>query len=440
MQVSVETTSSLERRMTVGVPSQIVEADVQKKLQEMARSARINGFRPGKVPVREIKRRYGKEIRQEVISAVISKTFYEAVQKEELKPAGMPNIESTKDESGQEFEYVATFEVYPEVEVVKPSGASVSKPLAEVGEEDIEKVLENIRQQNKSWQGVERAAQEGDQVNIDYVGTKDGEEFEGGKADGTALELGSNTMIPGFEDGLVGANAGEEVILDLTFPEQYQAEELAGQAVQFKVKVNEVQEAVLPELDEEFIRKFNIEDNSVDGLKAEIRKNLEKELEQAVQNKVKTQAIDHLLDANEIDLPNTLIQQEIQRMQQQMFGQFGGGQNFDPSLLPQDMFKEQAERSVKLALLASEIIKTEEIKADADRVRTMIEDMAKNYEQPEQVVNWYYSNEEKLAEIESAVLEEQVVDSILSGLEVNEVESSYEEVMRPPQAEEAESE
>ena len=309
MQVSVETTSSLERRMTVGVPSQIVEADVQKKLQEMARSARINGFRPGKVPVREIKRRYGKEIRQEVISAVISKTFYEAVQKEELKPAGMPNIESTKDESGQEFEYVATFEVYPEVEVVKPSGASVSKPLAEVGEEDIEKVLENIRQQNKSWQGVERAAQEGDQVNIDYVGTKDGEEFEGGKADGTALELGSNTMIPGFEDGLVGANAGEEVILDLTFPEQYQAEELAGQAVQFKVKVNEVQEAVLPELDEEFIRKFNIEDNSVDGLKAEIRKNLEKELEQAVQNKVKTQAIDHLLDANEIDLPNTLIQQ-----------------------------------------------------------------------------------------------------------------------------------
>ena len=436
MQVSVESTSNLERRMTVGVPAEIVEVDLQKRLKEMAGTARINGFRPGKVPMREVKRRFGKALREEVIGGVISRTFYEAVEKEELKLAGAPNIESSEDKDGGVFEYVAVFEVYPEVSLVMPSDAVIDKPVAEVKDEDLEKVLENIRTQNKSWELVERAAAEGDQVNIDFVGTLDGEEFDGGSAKGTPLELGSKSMIPGFEDGLIGASAGEEKVLQLTFPEKYQSEDLAGKAVQFAVTVNEVKEVVLPEFDEEFLATLGVKDKTVEGLKAEILKNLESELDQAVKNKTKAQIMDALIDVNTIDVPNSLIKNEINRMQQQMMAQFGGGQQFDSSIFPEDMFTDQATRSVKLALLVSELIKTDEIKADPERVRSMIEDKAKDYEQPEQVVNWYYSNEDKLAEVESEILEDAVIEKLMTQVKVNEVASTYEEVMRPASKEE----
>lgn len=438
MQVSVESTSNLERRMTVGVPAEVVEADLQKRLKEMAGTARINGFRPGKVPMREVKRRFGKALREEVVGGVISRTFYEAVEKEELKLAGAPNIESGEDKDGGVFEYVAVFEVYPEVDLVMPTDAVIEKPVAEVKEADLNKVLENIRAQNKTWQLVERASAEGDQVNIDFVGTIDGEEFDGGSAKGTPLELGSKSMIPGFEDGLIGVGAGEEKVLNLTFPEQYQSEELSGKAVKFVVTVNEVKEAVLPEFDEEFMATLGVKDKTVDGLKAEILKNLEGELEQGIKNKTKAQIMDALIEVNSLDVPSSLIKNEINRMQQQMMAQFGGGQQLDSSIFPEDMFTDQATRSVKLALLVSELIKTDEIKADPERVRSMIEDKAKDYEQPEQVVNWYYSNEEKLAEVESEVLEEAVVEKLMTQVQVNEVESSYEDVMRPPAQEEAE--
>jgi len=268
--------------------------------------------------MREVKRRFGKALREEVIGGVISRTFYEAVEKEELKLAGAPNIESSEDKDGGVFEYVAVFEVYPEVSLVMPSDAVIDKPVAEVKDEDLEKVLENIRTQNKSWELVERAAAEGDQVNIDFVGTLDGEEFDGGSAKGTPLELGSKSMIPGFEDGLIGASAGEEKVLQLTFPEKYQSEDLAGKAVQFAVTVNEVKEVVLPEFDEEFLATLGVKDKTVEGLKAEILKNLESELDQAVKNKTKAQIMDALIDVNTIDVPNSLIKNEINRMQQQM--------------------------------------------------------------------------------------------------------------------------
>ena len=441
MQVSVESTSNLERRMTVGVPAEMVEVDLQKRLKEMAGTARINGFRPGKVPMREVKRRYGKALRDEVVGGIISRTFYEAVEAEDLKLAGAPDIQSSEEKEGGVFEYVAVFEVYPEVTLVMPDDAVIDKPVASVSDEDLEKVLDNIRSQNKTWQLAERAAADGDQVNIDFLGTLDGEEFDGGSAQGTPLELGSKSMIPGFEDGLVGAAAGDKKVLDLTFPDEYQSEELAGKSVQFAVTVNEVKEAVLPEFDEEFLGTLGVKDKTVDGLKAEIQKNLEGELEQAVKNKVKGQIMDALVDANTVEVPNSLVKGEINRMQQQMMSQFGGGQQFDSSIFPEDMFTDQATRSVKLGLLVGELIKTDEIKADPERVRSMIEDKAKNYEQPEQVVNWYYSNEEKLAEVESEVLEDTVIEKLMEQVTINEVESTYEEVMRPaPQAEEEESE
>ncbi|PCJ19423.1 MAG: trigger factor [Gammaproteobacteria bacterium] len=441
MQVSVESTSNLERRMTVGVPAEMVEVDLQKRLKEMAGTARINGFRPGKVPMREVKRRYGKALRDEVVGGIISRTFYEAVEAEDLKLAGAPDIQSSEEKEGGVFEYVAVFEVYPEVTLVMPDDAVIDKPVASVSDEDLEKVLDNIRSQNKTWQLAERAAADGDQVNIDFLGTLDGEEFDGGSAQGTPLELGSKSMIPGFEDGLVGAAAGDKKVLDLTFPDEYQSEELAGKSVQFAVTVNEVKEAVLPEFDEEFLGTLGVKDKTVDGLKAEIQKNLEGELEQAVKNKVKGQIMDALVDANTVEVPNSLVKGEINRMQQQMMSQFGGGQQFDSSIFPEDMFTDQATRSVKLGLLVGELIKTDEIKADPERVRSMIEDKAKNYEQPEQVVNWYYSNEEKLAEVESEVLEDTVIEKLMEQVTINEVESTYEEVMRPaPQAEEEGSE
>lgn len=435
MQVSIETTTGLERRLTIGVPADNVDAEVEKRLKEASRTVRIDGFRPGKVPLKVVKKRYGEGVRQEVLGEVMSKAFYDAVTEKELKPAGQPAIEPKVNEEGKDFEFVATFEVYPEIELADLSALEVTKLNAEVTDADVDNMVEVLQKQQATWEAAEKAAAEGDQVNIDFEGFKDGEAFEGGTAEGTDLELGSNRMIPGFEDGLVGLKAGDEKTLELTFPEDYHSEELKGAAVEFKVKVNSVSERKLPELNDEFYEKFGIEGGK-EGFLKDIRSNMERELKQAAKNKVKSQVMDGLIEANKVDVPAALAANEINVLRQQAMQQFGGASaNLDASILPDELFKEQAERRVALGLLMSEFVQANKLTADKDKVKETIDEFASTYHDPEEVVNYYYSNEEQLAAVESLVLEDQVVEKILESAKVTEKSSTYDEVLKPDNAE-----
>lgn len=433
MQVSVETTSGLERRVTVGVPAEEVENAVESRLKEAQKNLRLDGFRPGKVPMREVKRRFGAAARNEVLSEVMRNHFIQAVEQESLQPAGMPHFEATKNEPGKDLEFTATFEVYPEVELADFSKIEVEKPVAEVTDADVDQMIDTLRKQRASWEQVERAAEQGDRVNIDYEGTKDGEAFDGGSAEGQNLELGSGSMIPGFEDGIVGMKPGDEKELELSFPEDYHAEELAGQKVVFKVKLNHVEGQKLPEVDEEFMKAFGVEGGDLDKFKEEVRKNMERELRNQVQQKTKEQIMDGLIGIHEFEVPEGLVKQEIERMRQQMVQQFGGGQQFDSSMLPDDLFQEQADRSVRLGLIMRSIMEQHEIKADADRVKQRVEELSEQYEQPQEVVNYVYSNPQQLQQIEGAVLEDQLVDMVLDQAKVSEKPVSYEEAVRPPE-------
>lgn len=436
MQVSIETTSGLERRLTVGVPSAQVESEVAKRLQEASKNVRINGFRQGKVPMKVVKQRYGAGVRQEVIGEVMSRSFYEAVQKEDVKPAGQPSIEAKEISEGKDLEYVATFEVYPSIALADLSKVEITKHNANVSDQDVENMIEVLRKQQAAWSEVERAAASGDKVVIDFVGTKDGEEFAGGKAEGQELLLGSGSMIPGFEDGVAGLKAGEEKTLSLTFPEDYQAEELKGAAVEFAVKVNKVLESELPELNDELFAKFGVEEGGEAKFREEVKGNMDRELANAAKAKVKKQVMDSLIEANEVDVPSALVANEVQTLRNQMMQQFGGASDkIDAkALLPDDMFKEEASRRVALGLLVGEVIKTAELKADGDRVRAMVEEVASTYQSPEEVVEYYYNNEQLLQGVEAAVLEDQVVEHVLNIAKVSEQESSYDDLIKPQEA------
>lgn len=436
MQVSVETTSALERRMTVGVPAERIETEVNKRLKQTALRAKIPGFRPGKVPMSIIRQRYEDSARQEALGDLIQATFYEAVMQEKLNPAGAPSVEPKGFEKGQALEYVATFEVFPEFQVAGFESIAVERLQADVSDADVDNMLEILRKQNTRFEAVERAAQNGDQLNIDFVGKVDGEAFAGGSAKGTLLVLGSGRMIPGFEDGLVGAKAGEERVLNVTFPEDYQNLDLAGKAAEFAVTVNAVAEAKLPELNEEFFALFGVKEGGIDGFRAEVRKNMERELRQAIKTKVKNQVMEGLLAANPIEAPKALLGNEVNRLRVQAVQQFGG--NINPEQLPAELFEEQAKRRVLLGLVVAEVVKQFEIKPDEARVRELIEEMASAYQEPEQVVAWYYKNPQQLDEVRSVVLEEQVVDTVLQKANVTDKQVSYEEAVKPAEAPKAE--
>lgn len=434
MQVSVETTSGLERRMTITVPAARVDSEVNERINKAARTVRMDGFRPGKVPVAVVKKRFGASIRQEALGDLIRDTFYEAVTQEKLNPAGFPTIESVKDEGGADVAFVATFEVYPEVALADFSAIKVERPVAEISDADVDKMIDTLRRQRASWTESTGAAQDGDRLDIDFEGTVDGAAFEGGSSKGFSLVLGSNRMIPGFESGLVGAKAGEERTLDVTFPADYQAENLKGKAAQFKVKVNKVETPVLPELDAAFIKSFGIKDGGLDKFRADVRKNMERELKQAIKNKVKGQVLEGLVNLHAVDVPKALVQNEIGRQRQNMMRQFGGNaRNINPDMLPDELFAEQAKRSVTLGLVIGEIIKKADLKVDADRVRTLIEEIAESYETPSEVVSWYYGNQEQLQQVEAVVLEDQVVDHVLGKSQVSDKAGTYEDILRPQQ-------
>ena len=437
MEVSVETLAGLERRLTIQLPVEPIEADYEKRLVEMARSAKINGFRPGKVPVKEMKKRHGKAIRMEILNESMRTAYFEAVSQEKLSPAGMPKFNLESDEPGKPLSFSADFEVYPEVEVHPLEDINVESLVADINEEDIDKVIDSVRQQHAQWIDLDSEAADENQVIIDFEGKIDGELFEGGSATETPLTLGSGQMIDGFESGLLGVKAGEKRNLSLRFPDDYQGEDVAGKSVEFTVTVQKVQGKQVPDLDDAFVEKLGVK-GGLDTFRDEVRKNMEQEKEQAQKKGVKDQVFKCLADLNTVEIPKAMLESEIQRLQQQMFQQFGGGQQFDPSMLPADMFTERAEESAKVGLLVSEIIKENDLKADGEKVRNAIEEIASRYGEPEEVVNYYYSNTDKLAEIESVVLEDTVIAHILEKANVSEKSVSYEELFKAPDVEEIE--
>ena len=432
MQVSVESTSALERRMTIGVPAERIETEVTKRLQQTARRAKVAGFRPGKVPMSVIRQRYEDAARQEALGDLIQTTFYEAVTAQKLNPAGSPAVEPKLFEKGKDLEYVATFEVFPEFAVTGLESIVIERLQADVADADLDKMLEILRKQNTRFDAANRAAQDADQLTIDFVGKVDGEVFAGGSAKATQLVLGSGRMIPGFEDGLLGAAVGEERVLNLTFPADYQNLELAGKAAEFTVNVTAVAAPTLPELNAEFFALFGVKEGGLDDFRAEVRKNMQRELRQAVKSKVKNQVMDGLLAANPIEVPKTLLGNEVNRLRVQAVQQFGG--NIKPDQLPAELFEEQARRRVVLGLIVAEVVKQFELKPDDARVREMIQEMASAYQEPEQVVAWYYKNDQQMNEVRSVVLEEQVVDTVLSKANVTDKSVSYEDAVKPVEA------
>ncbi|BBH47153.1 trigger factor [Pseudomonas sp. KU43P] len=432
MQVSVENTSALERRMTIAVPAERVENEVNKRLQQTAKRAKVAGFRPGKVPMSVIRQRFEADARQEAFGDLVQASFYEAIVEQKLNPAGAPAVEPKSFEKGKDLEFVAIFEVFPEFTVAGLDSIKVERLSAEVADADLDNMLEVLRKQNVRFETVERAAEKDDQVNIDFVGKIDGEAFAGGSAKGTQLVLGSGRMIPGFEDGLVGAKAGEERVVNVTFPEDYQNLDLAGKAAEFTITVNSVSAPQLPELNEEFFAQFGIKETTLEGFRAEVRKNMERELRQAIKTKVKNQVMDGLLAANPIEVPKALLENEVNRLRVQAVQQFGG--NIKPEQLPAELFEEQAKRRVVLGLIVAEVVKQFELKPDDAKVREMIEEMASAYQEPEQVIAWYYKNDQQLNEVRSVVLEEQVVDTVLQKATVTDKSVSYEDAVKPAQA------
>lgn len=435
MQVSVESTSALERRMSITVPAERIETQVNKRLQQTAQKAKIPGFRPGKVPMSVIRQRFEADARQEAVSDVIQSSFYEAVSEQKLAPAGQPSVEPKVLEKGKDLEFVATFEVFPEIKVGGLEAIAIERQQAEVADSDVDNMLDILRKQNTRFEAVERAAEKDDQLNIDFVGKIDGEAFAGGSATGTQLVLGSGRMIPGFEDALIGAKAGEERVINPTFPEDYQNLDLAGKTAEFTVKVNSVSAPQLPELNDEFFALFGIKDGGLDGFRAEVRKNMERELRQAIKSKIKNQVMEGLLAANPVEVPKALIASEVNNLRVQAVQQFGG--NIKPDQLPAELFEEQAKRRVSLGLIVAEVVKQFDLKPDDARVRELIQEMASAYQEPEQVVAWYYKNDQQLNEVRSVVLEEQVVDTVLQKANVTDKSVSYEEAVKPAEAPQA---
>ena len=432
MQVSVETTQGLERRITITVPAENVETEVKKRLQQLSKTQRIDGFRAGKVPVSVINKRFGPAVRQEVAGEVMQRNYIEAIVSEKINPAGAPTFAPKSLEAGKDLEFSATFEVYPEVEVQGLDKITVEKPAVTVTDEDLANMLETLRKQHAAWADVDAAAGENDRVTVDFVGTIDGEVFEGGKADDFPLELGQGRMIPGFEDNIVGKKAGEEVVADVTFPEDYHAENLKGKAAQFTITVKKVEAQELPELSEEFATKFGVTEGGVDALKEEVKKNMTRELDQAVKASVKDQAIKGLLANNEIEVPKALVDQEVDALRQQAAQRFGGDAQNMPEL-PAELFHEQAVTRVKTGLLLGEVIKANDIKVDDAKVEALIATVASAYEDPTEVVEYYKGNDQLMQQMRNVAMEEQAVEAILAKADVSDVEKAFDDIMNPQQ-------
>lgn len=432
MQASVETTQGLGRRVTITVDKDVIENAVKSELVNVSKKVRIDGFRKGKVPMTVVAQRYGASVRQDVLGELMQRNFVDAIIKEKINPAGAPSYMPGEYKMGEDFTFTVEFEVYPEVELKGLDAIEVEKPVVEVTDADVDTMLDTLRKQQATWKETDRAAEAEDRATIDFSGSVDGEEFEGGKASDFVLAMGQGRMIPGFEEGVVGHKAGETFTIDVNFPEDYHAENLKGKAAKFEIVLKKVEERELPEFTEEFIKRFGVEEGSVAGLRTEVRKNMERELKGAVRNRVKTQAIDGLVSANDIDVPAALIDGEIDVLRRQAAQRFGGNEK-QALELPRELFEEQAKRRVVVGLLLGEVIRTHELKADEERVKELIEEMASAYEDPSEVVEFYSKNNELMNNMRNVALEEQAVEAVLEKAKVTEKATNFQELMNQAQ-------
>ncbi|CAM3932257.1 trigger factor [Avibacterium endocarditidis] len=430
MSFNIETTQGLERSVTITVPAETVDQAVREELKRVAKNARVDGFRKGKVPPHIIEKRFGASVRQDVLGDLLQKHFFNVLVDSKVNLAGRPSFNVEQFEAGKDLVFTATFEVYPEVELKGLDQIKVEKPVVEISEADIDKMVDVLRKQQATWEETQEPAKADDRVTIDFVGSVDGEEFEGGKATDFVLAMGQGRMIPGFEEGIIGHKAGDQFDIDVTFPEEYHAENLKGKAAKFAITLKKVEVMVLPELTDEFVAKFGPNTKTVADLRAEIAKNMQRELKNALTARVKNQVIEGLIEQNPIDVPAAAVEQEIEVLRQQAAQRFGGNAQ-QAAQLPRELFEEQAKRRVQVGLLLSEVIASNELKADEARADAMIQDIASAYEQPAEVVEYYKNNKELMNNIRNVVLEDQAIDAVLAKAQVTEKPASFDEVMNP---------
>lgn len=431
MQANLENLGQLERRLSVALPLEQIETEVESRLKRLARTVKVHGFRPGKVPLKVVAQQYGSNVREEVMGDALQKSFTDAVRQQNLKVAGYPRFEvkPAAPDAGK-FEFSAIFEVYPEVQVGDLSKATVERPTVQVGDAEVDKTLGILRKQHASYETVARGAAADDRISIDYRGTLGGVEFQGGSANGYSMVLGDGRMLQGFEEQVTGMKAGESKTFELTFPEDYHGSELAGKTATFEVTLNEVAEPRLPEADAEFAKSLGIEDGDVAKMRAEIKANLEREVKKRVQAKVRDQVMQALLAVVQIDLPKALIAAEVENMQQQARADLQArGVNAADIPLDAAMFEPQARRRVALGLILGELVRTHGLTAKPEQVRAMVDEHAQSYEHPHEVLNWYYGSPERLREVESLALEDNVVQWVLAQVKVEDKPTAFDELM-----------
>ena len=431
MQAQVENIGQLERRIRISVPRAQIDAEIENRLKRIARTAKIHGFRPGKVPMKLVAQQYGGQVRQEVITEAGSRGISDALYEQKIKVAGMPRFEVAADAvNGEQLEFSATFEVYPEIVVGSIASAKIERPTVQVSDADVDKTIDILRKQRATFEVSETAAQQGDQVDIDYSGAIDGQPFAGGATQGYVVTLGEGRTLADFDGPLAGMKAGEEKTYDVTFPADYHGKEVAGKTAQFQVKVNRVLAARLPEIGPELAQALGVEDGDINKMRAEVRANIEREVSKRVENKVKEQVMQALTDATPLSVPRALIDSEIERLQQHALQDMAGrGIKVEDMPMPADLFEAQAQRRVTLGLILAEVVKTHELKAQAEQVRKLVDEYAESYEKPEQVVAWYYENPTRLAEVESLVLEQNVVSWALNQAQVEDKPTAFDDLM-----------
>jgi trigger factor len=430
MQVMVEATGELERRLTITLPGGDFENKVQERLRSMAPRVKMDGFRPGKVPYKVLERRYGSAVRQEVLDEFVQSSFRDAIKQESLRPAGPPQIEPPQLEAGKPFEYTVTFEILPGIESINFEGIKIKRPLAEVTDMDVQSVLEKLQNQHLEWEPVGRSAQEGDGVTITYHGTMGGESFPGGKGENFFVILGKGTMLKEFEEHLIGAEKNQERTFEITFPEDYSNQDLAGKRANFIVKVTSVAASKLPQINEAFAEKLGIKEGGVEALRQEIRASMTRNLEQSIHARVKEQVMDGLLAANPITLPASLVKNEAQILFEKTKDNLARqGIKTQEISLDQAQFMEQARRRVALSLILGALMEKQGIKADSEKIKQRVAELAASYEDPEEFARWIFSDRERLSGIEGALLEAEIVDWVLEQVEVLDETMSFEEVV-----------
>jgi len=429
MNVTVESTGALERRMRVELPIEAIEQQVDSRLKSVGRTAKIKGFRPGKVPAKVVKQRYGKQVRQEVLGEVLQKSYSDAVMQEKLNPAGGPKIE-TEDEDGKIFAFVATFEVMPEIELKGLDKIKVETPDVTIGDDDLDDMLLSLRKQKATWETVERKSKDGDRVVVDFQGELDGEAFQGGQGTEIPVVLGEGQMLPDFEKGLKGIQAGDEKSFKVKFPKDYHAPDLAGKKADFSVKTHRVEEQVLPEVNDELAEMFNVTAGGVEQFMVDVRENMEREAEQKTKSDVREQVMEALLAANPIDIPQALRHREAHSMQHEAMQRLGL-EDHDQAP-PIENFEEGAGRRVRLGLLLGQVISDQDLKADQAIVRERVEEMCASYENSGEMVEMYMSNPQLMQQIEPMVVEQMAVDWLIENGKVKSKKVSFKDYMNAP--------